>query len=258
MPSDAPVGPTTKPSDSTATKPSDSGWARSNKAQVVQAFLTSLQVLVSLGALTIAVYAYVFTIIPAQQLVEAKESLASVNFQLKNAQRDLTQYQDSRRALIIDDFVRQVLTRTASIPTISATPPPPGRHYGSERTRPGIYFDAFKTMFGDEWQKEFWIESTEGQLTGKEVIAKVLAGPLLYPLPASEREIFKNRVKEIIEKSKDKEAFTSKLAIPPPDRADNIDAYNEEEKRRLDTHKRFVAAMIDLRNELRKSYDLTT
>jgi hypothetical protein len=259
----------TEPSGGATTETNNSKWAPSSKAQLIQA-------VVSAGTLLVAIFAYIYTVIPTQQLVQARENLASINAALKIsqgellkaqtdlvnidtdrkiAQRELAEYQENRRALMIDDFVRQVLNRTASIPRISKIPLPPGRHSGSEQARSGFYFEAFHTMFGDEWQKDFWVDYSEGQLSGKNIIDEILSGPLLYPFSESERKTFVKRVSELIENSNNKEAFTTKFAIPLLGSPTNA-SYDSEEDRRLKAHKQFIAAMVVLRNELLESYKL--
>jgi hypothetical protein len=45
-------------------------------------------------------------------------------------------------------------------------------------------------MFDDEWQKAIWVDYSGGQVTGKDIIDRVLSGPLLSPFSDSDRATF--------------------------------------------------------------------
>jgi hypothetical protein len=233
----------------------------SNNAQIVQAFISAFQALLSLSALIVAGLVYLYTVIPAQQLVGAKEQivvaenkLRDVNKQISEKNAQFKEIEAKTERLVIDEFIRLILSRTASIPRITTRPAPSGRSYGTERARMPLYFDALKTMFGEDIRYGLNVDYLQGQFTGHDVIEDVLAGPLISALPDQNRQAFVDEVHQFMAKYANQDAWNSKFAVPLYGSFEQVlEAFGPEEKRRIEVHRNFTAAIVALHTALLES-----
>jgi hypothetical protein len=125
-----------------------------------------------------------------------------------------------------------------------------------------LYFSAHQQIFGDDWSKSWGIDFSHGQFTGKAVIDQVLEGPLANLLPEAARNPFVQQIQNFVENYSDKQAFATSFAISDNElfvRSKHAspqsqeDVYNQEVQRRLETHGRFIKAMLALRDALRNN-----